>query len=425
MDKWWRKTKEAIDKRLKEKSFFIDKKKGKKICDFMIEEMEKGLKGKTSSLGMLPAFIPFADKPLKDQELVVIEQGGMNLRAARCQIIDGVPKLGRIICRQAPGSGKKWEVEEFFESLIEKIKPVLRSNAKIGFVFSYELRSRKNGDGKLLGLAKELNVSGLIGRLVGKNFKKYLLKKGFKDCQILILNDTVATLLSGKLLGKPWESLIGLVVATGTNAAYVERGREIINIESGKLDPHSLGVLTDYDKAVDKKSEIPGDHLYEKMIAGKYTPQVLKEVLRDLIKAGVLGRKIKESSWWQKATSKEMGRIIKAATNKNLKQKYLRETSLDKLIFEAFSYLSKIIFTRSAFLVGAMLAGIFKKMNFGKDLNRPLAVVVEGPLFWQIPGYKEWVDQSLKEILGKRNVEFLKIKNAGLIGAAYAAALRL
>ena len=119
----------------------------------------------------------------------------------------------------------------------------------IGFCFSYPVEMFPDKDGRVLYFSKEIKAAR-SGRPVDRRRPQRalgLLGSTHKQ-QIVLLNDTVATLLAGRVdaAGHTYDSYIGFILGTGTNTAYVEQNRniakaknlpagrsQIINIESG------------------------------------------------------------------------------------------------------------------------------------------------------------------------------------------------
>jgi len=52
------------------------------ICDAFLDEMEKGLTGKKSSLAMLPTYIGTERELPRDMPVIVLDAGGTNFRIA-------------------------------------------------------------------------------------------------------------------------------------------------------------------------------------------------------------------------------------------------------------------------------------------------------------------------------------------------------
>ena len=119
--------------------------------------------------------------------------------------------------------------------------------------------------------------------MIGENLGLALVRLGIaQPKQIVLLNDTVATLLAGRAeaSGRRFDSYIGFILGTGTNTAYVEQNNninkakdldadksQIINVESGGFGKAPRGKI---DKAFDAASVSPGVNIFEKMISGAY-----------------------------------------------------------------------------------------------------------------------------------------------------------
>jgi len=88
-----------------------------------------------------------------------------------------------------------------------------------------------NRDGRLLYFCKEVQAPGVVGQLIGRNLLEAL---GMPEKQIVLLNDTVATLLAGKSasIGHEYETFIGYILGTGTNTCYNENNFNILKTKS-------------------------------------------------------------------------------------------------------------------------------------------------------------------------------------------------
>ena len=86
--------------------------------------------------------------------------------------------------------------------------------------------------------------------------------------KITILNDTVATLLSGYTIGvkKNISQYIGFILGTGTNSSCIINDY-IYNVESGGF---SNFPFSEIDNLVDSSSENSGAYRFEKAISGAY-----------------------------------------------------------------------------------------------------------------------------------------------------------
>lgn len=112
-----------------------------------------------------------------------------------------------------------------------------------------------------------------------------------------LANDTVGTLLTQAYQDS--DCYVGVILGTGTNAAYVEKtanipkwmghhttGEMIINMEWGGFDSSDRKVLplTSFDRALDRESAHPAEQIYEKMISGMYLGEITRLVLTQLVR---------------------------------------------------------------------------------------------------------------------------------------------
>lgn len=143
----------------------------------------------------------------------------------------------------------------------------------IGFTFSFPCEQHSLTSGTLIHWTKGFNVKGVEKQDVSKLLLDAINKRpGIKAKSVALLNDTVGTLLCGGQIHD--DVLIGYILGTGMNAAYVEKCKNIkdcdieeenmiINTEFGGFG--SLGELkmyqTKFDKIIDKNSLRPGEQM--------------------------------------------------------------------------------------------------------------------------------------------------------------------
>ena len=131
------------------------------------------------------------------------------------------------------------------------------------------------------------NAPEIVGQWVGAELAKRLDPKPSK---VMVVNDTVATLLAGKATEKPgqkFSAYLGFILGTGTNVVYIEQNDRIpklanppagamaINTESGGFNkiPQST-----FDEAMDRKTSDCGSQRFEKMIAGAYLGKIGRQL---------------------------------------------------------------------------------------------------------------------------------------------------
>jgi len=415
------------------------KDKGLRACDFNIDqlvelfhsEMNRGLRGETSSLRMIPTYIEADNEFMKDTPVIAIDAGGTNFRSALVSFSSsGQMEMENLSNFHMPGLDGEVSKKEFFRTMADFIKPVADKSDRIGFCFSYPTEIFPNKDGRLLQFCKEVQAPEVIGQIIGKSLLEALGTPGKK---IVLLNDTVATLLAGKSasFGKTYDSFIGFILGTGTNTCYIESNVRIeknpeldpvrsmiINIESGNFNK---APRTELDIAFDNTTMNPGNYSFEKMFSGGYfgglSLFVLKAAANDGLFSSQAAGRIQDL---KELTAEEANRFLSdSITNNNVLSGCLTDHEDES----TGKYLIDNIIDRSARLVAANLAAVVLKTGKGTHPERPLLITVEGTTFYKLHNFKLRFEGYFSDFLGgdrKRYVEFTEVKQSSLIGAALA-----
>ena len=206
---------------LKSHSMHPDDIDTEQVCDAFLEEMDKGLTGQDSSLAMIPTYIE-TDTPLpKNNPVIVMDVGGTNFRAAVVRFDEhGKASIKKSRKKKMPGIEHEVTSREFFETLADYVRDITDTSLNIGFCFSYPCQMQPSRDGRLIRFSKEIKAPQVIGQMIGENLCAALGRLGFDaNKHVVILNDTVTTLLAG-LAGfedKQYDSYVGFILGTGTN----------------------------------------------------------------------------------------------------------------------------------------------------------------------------------------------------------------
>jgi len=408
-----------------------------------IEEMEKGLRGEDSSLKMLCTYLsPEGDIPAHEP-VIAIDAGGTNFRVA----VVHFNKERRALIEEfksypMPGSNGEISRGEFFDTIVEYLEPVLDKSDRIGFCFSYPTEMLPNGDGKLIKFTKEVSVRDMPGVEIGSSLTKTIsARRTTRPKKVVLLNDTVATLLGGKTAvpERRFESHIGFILGTGTNTCYIEEnknifktptlpheGSTIINIESGGYGKAPRGII---DEKFDRDTVDPGNQQFEKMISGAYQGSLLHEIMKKAIEEGLFSRQFDElmksvhsiSSWeindFCLYPYSEKNVLSKATNNK------ITGNDSDRLVIY---YLIDAFFERAARLIAINLASIMIKTGTGKNPCLPVCVATEGTAFYKSKLFKGKLEYYVKNFMNDNMgiyCEFVKAEDATLIGTAFAGLL--
>jgi len=386
---------------------------------------------------MIPTYIETERDVPVNELVIVLDAGGTNFRAATCYFDENKnPVFENFKLYPMPGVKEKVSRRKFFEIMTGYVKDIAGVSSKVGFCFSYPCDMFPNKDGKLIRFSKEIKADEVIGEMIGANLTSAMASSGLGgDKNVVILNDTVATLLAGRAgSGKrDFDSYVGFILGTGTNTSYVESNKnitkkkdldltksQIINVESGGFGKGPRGEI---DLLLDGSTNNPGEYTFEKMISGAYLGALCLEVIRVACKDALFSNNAKEALIkLDRLDTKEVSDFLSFPEdgNSHLGSALLNAKDEDR---DSLAYLLRKIVERAAKLSAINLSSTVLKSEKGKDPNHPVCIVAEGTTFYGLKGLKPKVEYYLKKYLeGKkqRYCEIVKVENATLIGAAIA-----
>jgi hexokinase len=410
------------------------------LCSAFLQEMERGLQGRASSLPMIPTYIETARAVERGRRVIALDAGGTNMRVAVVSFDDrGKPVVEDLTRHRMPGVDAAMERDEFFRAMAEVVLPCARKADAIGFCFSYPAEIMPDKDGRLIQFTKEIKARGVDGQMVGANLRAALAALGAREpARVVLLNDTVATLLAGRnaMPDRKFDDFMGIVCGTGLNAAYVERnalitktpnldpaGSQIVNTESGSFARGAYGRV---DDGFDATMANPGKYRHEKTISGGYLGSLCLYAARQAARAGVLTPPL----------GRELDKLSGLDT-RDLNAFLLRPDGLDNPLGVACGRagggaadarglyrLCDSIVERASAMVAVNLAAVLLKTGKGADPRYPVCIAVDGTTFWQMRTFRVRVESHLRSILrGKRARawEIASVDDAPLLGAAIAA----
>lgn len=409
-------------------------------CNIFLDEMEKGLADKESSLEMIPTYIETEKDVPIGKKVIVMDAGGTNFRVAAVHFNkDKKAVIEDFKLHEMPGVAKEVSKKEFFETMADYVKNVINKGANIGFCFSYPAEIMPNKDGKLIRFSKEIKAKQVQGQMIGESLNKALQSAGKEPKHVVILNDTVTTLLAGRAasFGQSYDSYVGFILGTGTNCAYIENNEnirkkpdldvgksQIINVESGGFGKAPMSVI---DKKFDKTTNNPGVHTFEKMISGAYLGPLILETIRQAAKDELLSEIAYDRLFALKElTTKDVNDFLyEPKTGENPLSRVLteRSDSMAYLDFGIMYDLADSIVTRAAKLTAINLSSALLKSGKGQSPEKPVCIVAEGTTFYKLKDFQSKVETFLTNYLVTqkgRFYEIINVENATLIGAAIA-----
>ncbi|MBK7713095.1 MAG: hexokinase [Bacteroidales bacterium] len=402
------------------------------LVKIFTEDMTAGLAGKEGALRMIPTYIEADNDFITDTPVLAIDAGGTNFRASIITFTgSGKVVTGETVSYRMPGLDGEISSKEFFKTIADYIRPHAGKVERIGFFFSYPTEILPDRDGRLIQFCKEVQAHQVEGQVIGKNL---LASLGTPEKKIVLLNDTVATLLAGKSAysGRSYDSFLGFILGTGTNTCYIEKNyniiknkdlnqerSQIINIESGDF---RRPPGTDLDILFDQTTINPGSYKFEKMFSGGYFGGLSLFVLKTAAEEGVFSdQTAKRILGIDHLTSGEANSYTaNQAERGNRLSESIRESNDSqncRLILDTLT-------DRASKLVAASMAAVVLKSGKGKSHEKPILITVEGTTFYKLHNFRPRFEMYFNEYLSgdrKRYVEFTEVEKSSLLGAALAA----
>jgi hexokinase len=419
------------------------------VKDILIE-MERGLEAASSSLQMIPSYITPVTHLPPAKTVLALDAGGTNLRTSLVHfnenggaVAQGTSKI------PMPGTNGQLNANQFFNAIADVTIPLLKDTniEGIGFTFSYPMEITSESDGILLAFSKEVDAPDVIGKAIGKGLRDALAARGCSyDGPIVLLNDTVATLLSGVASIPPdgeavrtrndfkAESgpVIGFILGTGFNTAYPETNIPKINFsgssspqivvcETGNFNVHYRGQL---DKEYDNTTKNPGGYFLEKATAGAYLGPLTLHIIKHAVKEKVITfKKSDELLVMPHLETKSLNDFTCAPFSASGPLGSLFSPNETDAI-AAIQYLTSIITERGALFSAAVLAATVERMSPGYEPYSPLRIAVEGTTYMMYKGMRRSLESHLHQMLLKNKPHpyvIAPVEQASLFGAAVAA----
>jgi len=418
------------------------------IVKEVLIEMERGLEGKPSSLQMIPSYITPVTRIPPGKTVLALDAGGTNLRSSLVHFNENGEAVAHGTSKTPmPGTNGQLSAKEFFDTIADVTIPLLKESSVegIGFTFSYSMEITSDSDGILLAFSKEVDAPGVIGKAIGKGLRDALYEKGCKYTgPIVMLNDTVATLLSGFASISPdGESartrndfnteggpVVGFILGTGFNTAYPETSipkinshsdTQIIVCETGNFNIRHRGIL---DIEYDNTTKTPASYLLEKAAAGAYLGPLTLHIIKQAVKDKVIQFKKSDELL-------AMPHLETKSLNDFMCSPLAAQGQLGSLFapdesgaLASVQYLTSIITERGALFSAAVLAATVNRINHGFEPYSPVRIAVEGTTYLMYKGMRRSIESYLHQMLLKdkpRPYVIVPVEQASLFGAAVAA----
>uniref|UniRef100_A0A8C9NT74 hexokinase n=1 Tax=Serinus canaria TaxID=9135 RepID=A0A8C9NT74_SERCA len=416
------------------------------VKDSMRAELEYGLKRETqaqATVKMLPTYVCGMPDGTEKGKFLALDLGGTNFRVLLVKIKSGrrrsvqmYNKIFAIPLEIMQGTG-----EELFDHIVQCIADFLDymgikgARLPLGFTFSFPCRQASIDKGTLVGWTKGFKATDCEGEDVVDMLREAIRRRNEFDLDIVaVVNDTVGTMVTCGYEDPNCE--IGLIAGTGTNVCYMEdmknieivegnEGKMCINTEWGAFGDNGCidHIRTKYDREVDEGSLNPGKQRYEKMTSGMYLGEIVRQILIDLTKQGLLFRGHISESLWKRGIFEtkflsqiESHRLALPQVRRVLRQLGLHGTCEDSITVRE---VCAAVSSRAARLCGAGLAAVLEKKRQNRGVERlQITVGVDGTLYKLHPHFSRILQETVKELAPQCDVTFMLSEDGSGKGAA-------
>ncbi|XP_060024619.1 hexokinase-2 isoform X3 [Lagenorhynchus albirostris] len=377
-------------------------------------EMERGLSKQTHTIApvkMLPTYVCATPDGTEKGDFLALDLGGTNFRVLLVRVRNGKRrgvemhnKIYSIPREVMHGTG-----DELFDHIVQCIADFLEYmgmkgvSLPLGFTFSFPCQQNS--------LDEEFDLD-----------------------VVAVVNDTVGTMMTCGYEDPHCE--VGLIVGTGSNACYMEEmrnvelvegeeGRMCVNMEWGAFGDNGCldDFRTEFDAAVDELSLNPGKQRFEKMISGMYLGEIVRNILIDFTKHGLLfrgriserlkTRGIFETKFLSQIESDCLALLQVRAILHHLG---LESTCDDSIIVKE---VCTVVARRAAQLCGAGMAAVVDKIRENRGLDTlKVTVGVDGTLYKLHPHFAKVMHETVKDLAPKCDVSFLESEDGSGKGAA-------
>ncbi|KAL7889726.1 hypothetical protein AOLI_G00019840 [Acnodon oligacanthus] len=416
------------------------------VKERMRVELERGLKKDThytASVKMLPSYVYRTPDGTERGKFLALDLGGTNFRVLVVKIRSGIRKsvcmynkIYAIPLEIMQGTG-----EELFDHIVHCISDFLdymgmkNTRLPLGFTFSFPCSQTGIDKGTLVSWTKGFKATDCEGHDVVDMLREAIKRQNEFDLDIVaVVNDTVGTMMTCAYEDPKCE--IGLIAGTGSNVCYMEAmknievvegdmGQMCVNTEWGGFGDNDNieDIRTKFDREVDQGSLNVGKQRFEKMTSGMYLGEIVRQILIDLTRRGLLFR----------------GRITEPLKTRGIfETKFLSQIESDRLaLLQVRSILQHLgldstcddsiivkevcgaVSRRAAQLCGAGMAAVVDKIRENRGLDHlDITVGVDGTLYKLHPHFSGILKETVKELAPKCEVEFVLSEDGSGKGAA-------
>ncbi|XP_067128625.1 hexokinase-4-like [Centruroides vittatus] len=421
----------------------------KRIRDAFESEMAIGLSldpAKKSSLQMENTFVTELLDGTENGEFLALDLGGTNFRVLFIELKSGKLEKELVKYYAVPENVRIGEGAALFDFLADcihnfmTIHNMMQKSLPLGFCFSFPVTQNALDSGTLVTWTKSFNCPDAVGKDAVQMLNDAIRRKGDMEVDVVaIVNDTTGTLVKGTLVDR--NCAIGMVLATGSNACYLERvdrigkwigdrpGVEevVVDTEWGAFGDNGVldFVKTEYDRAVNEHSLLVNSFTFEKLLSGKFLGEVVRQVMLKLIKERLLfnGRLTEELEQLNSFTTTDVSHIEGENGDSEVCTIFRERFGYDEISNDDISiikYVCAIASLRGACLVSICLSSLIERMDKPK-----VTIAVDGSLYKYHPRYGPSMVEFITKMAPGKKFEFILVEDGSGKGAGLVAAVAM
>ncbi|XP_020706631.1 hexokinase-1-like [Athalia rosae] len=419
----------------------------RKIQKVFLSEVEKGIRQEPSSLQMENTYIPELPDGTESGLFLALDLGGTNFRVILLELDNGVViredvKKYHISSELRVGCGIK-----LFDYLAECVSSFVISQGvqneelPMGFTFSFPMIQHSLETGILVTWTKTFNCQNVVNQDAVKLLREALQRRGDTKVNVLaVLNDTTGTLIQGASQDR--NTVIGLILGTGSNACYLEKADKvqhweterhgekevIIDIEWGAFGDNGVldFIKTEFDRETDANSLLVSSFTFEKYISGKYLGEVTRIILAKLTKEGLLfDGHVPVALLTPGNLTTDLVSHIEQDTvdggSHNTRQVLAKfDVSATEDDITIVQYVCEVASNRAALLTSLCLAQLLEKID-----RKEATIAIDGSLYKHHPRFEGWMHQYISLLSPGRKFKLMHAEDGSGKGAALVAAIAL
>jgi len=434
-------------------SLVIPRERLVKISEDIEAEFKIGLKHGSqgsSSIAMLPSYVPALPTGKESGKYVAIDLSGKNLRILLLTLYGGEKEpdvsVNNYIVSNAIMKGTGEQLFNFIVNCLQKFLKEFsleEANLPIGFVFSYPCELLSIRSAKLLWWTKGFDIADCLQQDVVQLLQEALeLNMSTKAKINAVMNDTVGQLAAAAYKYGD-DCVAAVVIGYGCNSSYLEDAENIT-----KFDAKSAGynhkkmvvvteweefgkhgelndILTPFDREVDDASVHKGKQIIDKLTGALYLGELVRRILSQFVVDRVLfnGTAVEKLDMPESFPTKYLLEIL---TEESDSFKTCRRICDELDVpnhgsndYEIIRSVCHLVSQRSASIVAAAISALLRHINKEK-----IKIGVGGALIQFHPTYHELLEAQLNNLAPLHiDWELVSADEGSVKGAALIAAV--